>query len=404
MVWIDHDPFFSKGQTTEWNACIGIQSDKETYADGYMNAALELVGNLIDNKRHDMCDSLAMPILYNARHSLELLLKLLIAKFSEARLLPALPIMNHDILELWKGLPPERIGDISIRRYIAELAPFVRSLHAVDVDGQRLRYAETAAGEKSLADRSLCNLEVVRSSLSLLGRLMINLKRRASEFIEERRTGTYTRDCSRSDLGHFARALPPRKSWNSTEFGNIATKLKREFQISSTQFSKALKTIEGNRELGSILGIEFSLLHLTDEKLRMVAREWCTLQSARPEIGRPAQFSSIRIAASNEERKQESLIVQRIAEALSIDEIADLRAIYVIGDMRGYCETYQAQFSNCRDELNDEASVKSKLNHVLGKTIFLQGLTRGLELLGRPRMATELQALRPDLFQRGLQS
>jgi hypothetical protein len=63
------DPFFRLPGNSEWNALIGRQSDEENYVDGYIQAAIELATAVLEKKMYDKRDTLVLPILYNARHS-----------------------------------------------------------------------------------------------------------------------------------------------------------------------------------------------------------------------------------------------------------------------------------------------------------------------------------------------
>jgi hypothetical protein len=69
------DPFFALSEDTQWNACIGPQGTEENYLDGYIEAAIELASAVIEKNMHEKRDTLVMPILYTARHALELSLK-----------------------------------------------------------------------------------------------------------------------------------------------------------------------------------------------------------------------------------------------------------------------------------------------------------------------------------------
>lgn len=86
------DPFFSLPKNSEWNACIGRQSDEENYADGYIDAAIELATAVIEKGMYEKRDTLVLPILYNARHAIELNLKLFIGEFARAGILGSGPI------------------------------------------------------------------------------------------------------------------------------------------------------------------------------------------------------------------------------------------------------------------------------------------------------------------------
>lgn len=210
------DPFFSLTSDSDWRACIGRQGDEEDYVEGYMQAALELASAVIDKQQYAKRDTLAMPILYNARHAVELTLKFTTKRLHAAGVISALPPRrSHDIMVQWTLLHEANLGDSEIRNLVAQLNPFVHSLHRVDADGQQLRYSETRDGRQSLFTESICDLEVIRASLEDLNRLLSSLMRRALSFIEERGTGTFTGVCSRKDLFQIAQMLPARDRWST---------------------------------------------------------------------------------------------------------------------------------------------------------------------------------------------
>ena len=83
-----------------WNACIGIQGYEENYLDGYIEAAIELADAIIEKELYGKHDTLVLPILYNARHSVELTLK-----FSTDRLIQSCVVRGEG-----RKLPPSSLG------------------------------------------------------------------------------------------------------------------------------------------------------------------------------------------------------------------------------------------------------------------------------------------------------
>ena len=69
------DPFFHLPGASEWNACIGSQGREEHYVDGYIEAAIELTTAILAKRLYRQRDTLVSPILYSARHAVELNLK-----------------------------------------------------------------------------------------------------------------------------------------------------------------------------------------------------------------------------------------------------------------------------------------------------------------------------------------
>jgi hypothetical protein len=103
------EPFFKRNPVSTWNACIGKQGYEEHYIDGYIEAAMELAGAVIDKKMYEKRDTLVLPILYNARHAVELALKFATDRLVEAALIQPVdaaittlkPTGNVSTVPLW---------------------------------------------------------------------------------------------------------------------------------------------------------------------------------------------------------------------------------------------------------------------------------------------------------------
>ncbi len=395
------DPFFAVIHDGEWNACIGRQGDHENYVDGYMEAALEIVAAVIDKRQWAKRDTLAMPILYNARHAVELTLKFAIDRLFAGGILTERAKRNHDIQAHWEVLKDAATGDSDLRKSIAALKPYVESLGAIDEDGQQLRYAETQEGEKSLADKSLVNLRHIRKGLIELSEILKALKYRAMGLEEEGRIGTSTPELSRKDLYRVASMLPQRSFWDSEVFVTSKEAVMREFELGSRRFSAALDVIQKHRELGGVIGIEFDLAYLTDEHAHLVVTEWSKVHT--PRCGEEA--NEFDYWDRDWDKFREGQIVRRAAEetvavALTPEEIADLETIFYLGrDGRfGFCEQYEDRLAT-RLKLTDHNKALHAVSDIMSKTNLLMELIRGLRKLGRNRLADELQSLRPDVFQ-----
>jgi hypothetical protein len=83
------------------------------------------------------------------------------------------------------------------------------------------------------------------------------LKVRVIEVLGERRTGSFTADCSRRDLFEIARMLPDRSKWKEPTFDNAKAEIKRRFSIGSNKFS-----------------VSGFLPHISDAHALLVIKEW----------------------------------------------------------------------------------------------------------------------------------
>lgn len=391
------DPFFEVIRGGEWNACIGCQSTAENYVDGYMEAALELASAVIDKRQFDKRDTLVMPILYNARHAVELALKFIIDSLAEGGLLPERHAKNHDIKSHWELMVAAKLGDTTLRELGAALKPFIDSLHGIDEDGQQLRYAETQEGQKSLEDKAVCNLELIRASLQNLNKLLLQMRHRALDLVEEHRAGTFTKELSRRDLFEAAYMLPPRDRWAEEAFTQAKAKVRDRFGLSSNQFCRALDVMQAHRELGGLLGLEFDLAHLTDADVRLIIGEWSKAnpepRGSKGDLG--LDYFKVDREALAEHWRAAVAADKAILATLSPDKIADLQTSFYVGSLKLFSEEYAPRLASARREIA-VGDPWEMVHHIMTKSSLPRALARGVEVLGRRALAAEIRAMRAD--------
>lgn len=389
------DPFFKRIFDGGWNACIGRQGHEENYLDGYIEAAIELTDAIITKKMFDKRDTLVLPILYNARHAIELALK-----FATDRLLEAGIVKNdgikrdHNIRAYWERLDRAEIGDEILRLTVAALKPFIDSVSRIDADGQELRYHKNRDDEASLANYSIANIKLIQHSLRDLEKLLSSLKYRIVEFATERRTGAYTSCCSRRDLFEIAHMMPARDQWRSQAFEDQKDKVKARFNISNSQFCVALNAIQKNREMAAILGIESDLLHLSDDDAFFVAGQWRRLhpkQERDQEEGHELNyFDTTRLGGMQERTALYSEIINAIEKRLSPDAVADLETIFFLARDGIFTEAYCERVEQTRKNHAAANEPTENIRHLVEKTNFLQCLLNGTKRLGRLQLANRL--------------
>lgn len=386
------DPFFALTEkSSEWNACIGNQAQPESYIDGYMEAALELVNAVIEHKQHIKRDTLAMPILYNARHALELSLKYMHDAFLKEEIITTPHSKNHDIHSYWKLLSAAKLGDAELTQHIKNLEIYVVSLSNIDDDGQELRYATTRDGQKSLKDKALCNLVVIRESLLKLKKIIADSKYRLEVFIDERRTKTYTSDLSRKDLEAISKILPPFDGWTEDIFLKAKQEIKEAYGIGSTKFSDAVNLIKKHRTMASRLGKEFDLTHLTDDRIKLVVQEWEKLHPPTNSDDLGTDFMAADFEALVGHMRKHEEAQKNILRLLSGDEIADLETVFYFGRDGVFCEFYEERLMRVKNKYKINKNRAEAVRHLMEKTNFLDGMVRGLIILGKPSLAKEME-------------
>lgn len=379
------DPFFSLPQNSEWNACIGKQGDEENYADGFIEAAIELAEAVIEKRMFDKRDTLVLPILYNARHAIELNLKLVIGELLEASIISTNHPKNHDILSHFQFLKAKGVPDRLFRERLSALEPFVDSLAQIDDDGQELRFHENRDGQRSMAGKALANIAVIREALKVLQASLNALKYRAYSLREEWHTGTRTSLCSRRDLAEITRLLPPRQNWNSCAFTEAKNIVKERYGLGNRQFSLALEKIQGVREFAGLLGVETDLVYLSDEKAELLVENWAKLhppRSAQESLGidylKDRDWIEVR-----RERELRAKIILWITDEFSEEEFADAETIFYLGRDKMFPEHYEKMLDRKIREFRARGDLALEINDLISKTNFRRCFTEGLRLVGR---------------------
>lgn len=385
------DPFFAVTEDSDWNACIGKQGDEENYADGYIEAAMELAAAVIDKGLIEKRDTLVLPILYNARHAIELTLKLVIREFVNKGVLAEGHKANHDIASHASLLEEQSIPDECFRALLVDLRPYIDSLTQIDSDGQELRYHTNRDGKQSMDQKALANILVIYKSLECLSRTLGEFKNRAYSLCDEWKTGTRTTHCSRRDLLEIAHSLPQRENWGSSEFKEAKRQIQERYELGSRNFTAALDKIQEVRELAGIVGIDRGLVYLKDEKAEFLLGKWSILHPPREAdtlgidyLVKP-DFSMLQ-----SERETERQAIDDILNEMSEDELADAETIYRLSSTQSFSEFYEKRLELQRKLYKVRADLRQQVHDLMSKTNFRRCFIGGLRKVGHIALADKL--------------
>jgi hypothetical protein len=391
------DPFFKRIFDGQWNACIGRQGHEENYIDGYIEAAIELADAIFEKQLIGKRDTLVLPILYNARHALELALKFATEHLIEARLIKDEGRkLSHNIKAYWDHLQSSAIGDEKLSQTITALKPYIDSLSQIDSDGQELRYHRNRDDDPSLSKHAVANLGLIRESLRELEKLISALKYRTVDFIEEHATGTYTNRCSRTDLLAIAHLLPRRDLWKSEVFDQQKTIVQDRYGLGNNQFCVALDVIQKNREMRAILGMESDLKHLADDDILWVVEQWHRLHP----VGRQGEdnlgldyFDPARFEMMKKDANIRRGVVTTIKERLSPEALAELEAMFYLERDRIFVEYHEQLIARILKEHTATKDPQAEILHLMDKTNFLQCVRGAAARLGRLSLVDHLKAI-----------
>jgi hypothetical protein len=392
---VSDDPFFALPQDSTWNACIGRQGDELHYLDGYIEAAWELADAVIQKNMLARRDTLVLPILYNARHAIELILKYVTNQLVACGALAHGHPPNHDIQGHYDLLVAANIGDEKLRENLGLLEPFIASLARIDEDGQELRYHLNRDGDISLKDLPLANIAVIRSRLRRLASIVDALKHRTIDFVDERHGSAHTDRCSRSDLMAITKMLPPLSEWTTDDFTTAKTAIKLRFGLGSKHFSDALNVIKTNREMRGMLGGEAEPLSLTDAKAMGVIAEWRKLHPPRDPNEEPTVINGADITVEDlrKDIADRRAVLDTLGKELGSDEVAELEALFYLGRDKYLPELFDARVAQIKRKQAADPDLPEQIRHLIDKTNLLQCLQTGAKKAGRLGLAKQLEGL-----------
>lgn len=377
----EKEPFFLHLGDPHLNACLGSQGSERAYYRGYLRSAILLVEDILNNKRYADFDSVVLPILFNARHSLELNLKFLLNTFFEWGLEVSEYQINHDIGTLFQCVCDVRVGDKELESLIRKIGPYIQSLSKIDRNGEEFRYYKTRNDQVSLEMISIVNLDVIRISLTNLYELTDILQDCLRNLGLARLVNSHTNALSRKDLLTIARLLPDRSDWGHKIFGVLKKQVIEDYALSKRDFSKALKLMQINRAMRPLIALDCDFISLTEERIEEILENMQTLGMLNPHRAFDLNFDS--------EGKTRAFF-EYIRAELSIEDRVDLMTIYYLGREQDFAEYYEADYKKNLDF----AQLKSVDDvSFLFSTIFLECFVKGISILGKPTFAKKLESL-----------
>lgn len=352
-----------------FNACVGENGwvNINTYIYGYQSATLVMLESVLNSIKHETnntpaqayfwnMDTAIYPILFSARHFIELYLKQKIHAINYFKIKDTIEdklTKTHDIKKLWDIFIKivQNTHDKRLNEFIELLEPYILDFAQIDLTGETFRYPYGSDNHKHLAEYSVISLRIFHEKFNELSEIFMSFTYFMDSLIDEYSVGTYTKHLNRQEIEEIAKKLPNRDNWNTDEFKQIKENIKREFQIGSKELSQTIKIIEKHIEFRRYIFPNDYLLELNKEKLLKIIN------------------------------KQ---IIEESINDFSIDEISCLRTIIELGteicDSKYYSEDYQHLLKKFKTECEENEYWKREcFRYSLDNT---QRIPQGLKILG----------------------
>lgn len=324
MTQVCNKTFNSSNPT--YNACVGENGGASirTYASGYKESTAILLKKALRNSAY--LDILVYPIVYNARHYIELSLKSTIEylDFFNKKLKPehnAKALKTHSLKNLMNEVKTLSAVELRYKEIVKSIDKFVSDYYEIDDSAETFRYPYSHDGkEMHLKDQECINMKDVAKHFPKMVKKFERLDAINICLFNEYRVGTVACGLPRDVLQQIAKKLPA-LPWNrESHFDKIAEEIKTQYSLSSVQFSKIIDKIKNHREFSSYFGNEIAVEDISVKRLRYFRKVYEDFRNNKL----PIDFENY------------SIEVNRLSKKFTLKELATIAALREIGSYSGY--------------------------------------------------------------------
>ncbi|MBF0186102.1 MAG: hypothetical protein HQM06_17170 [Magnetococcales bacterium] len=198
---------------------------------------------------------------------------------------------------------------------------------------------------------------------------------------EEYATGTFTSKLSRNQLFEIAGRLPPRDAWSEHGFLGIREKIKRDFSLSSNDFTRALNVIQQHYELAKLIGEILPLKAANIETFRVFINGWKVSAGHKASDDEMLEKNELNSTMVDIRDKKLYAVCDSVLSQLRTEEIADIVSICRLSD-EYFSEMYHVIYCDYLNKFQESVvNCKSTVAHYMRKATLPNLLAGGLQLL-----------------------
>ena len=363
---------FRTGRDVDLNAAVGYNGfpNIHTYQLGYYQAVISLIETAKHQSYHS--DSLIYPILFCARHAIELFLKKQIYVLSDIKAITLnresenMLLTEHSLDSLWRKFKELSQVDKRYELSVVELEPYIEYFCEVDDTGQTFRYPLDKNKERHLTDYGCINIGIFGDKYVSMYEIIEEIVGLTDYLKEEYKQRTFANKLSREQICEIAHMLPERDKWGSEKFDKVKAEVREKYDISSNTFSKALDLIQKHRELAQHIGMELPLKEISPDELKIFIG---LFNKHRARYGTD-EVIDIRNDYAN-----------KACGKLSKDNIYALSALFDISFFKLFSEEYDSDIEKNREKDDAFGIVFDNLS--AGRGSVLDHIRNGLRKLGQ---------------------
>lgn len=273
---------FNNGPVTSFNACVGENGIFDgKYFFGYDLSVKVLCESLLKDSTE--IDQLIFPILFNARHAIELYLKDTLSTIytinESLNFVKSIDIdidklqKTHDLRILWGMFENNTIIlDRRTKDFIDYQGEYISDYFEIDLKGETFRYQYTKDNAVHLANTPLVNVIVFYKRYKELSESMHTLIRFIEHLKHDYYVNAFTKNLSPNDLLEISKKLGHISTWKEDSFTEIKAAIKIEYSIGSKELSEVINIIKEKPEYSRFIGIENYIFHISKEKILEVIK------------------------------------------------------------------------------------------------------------------------------------
>lgn len=352
-----------------YNACVGLNGDFDidTYALGYFENVKVLIDSTIAMKT--TLDAIVYPIVYSARHYIELTLKhqieilIQINKIVDSKFNSRIRAI-HEISILWDEFRKLSLVDNRYLNLTYKAEEYITDYSEIDDNGETFRYPYSNENKKYLTQLYCIDIKDFGIRFYELHEILDEIVLLTGQLVEEYNQRSFVGGKSRAEIEEIAQKLPHIDLWTQDSFRDIKDKIKYEYSISSNQLSKIITFIKSHREFSAIIDNEIKIKEISNNDLEFfleVYNEYLSNKNRK-------DFFTYLHETSN-----------KMCQKLTKKKLASIAQLYNMGYFRLYSEEYDRGLSQ---KMNESKSELVRI-YLLGNGIVKENIFRGLHILGQ---------------------
>lgn len=185
-------------------------------------------------------------------------------------------LYTHDFNELISKITKIYTIDNHIKALFDNVLSLLNYYKDIDPKGDAFRYWNDKENNSHFEKNQICTvrLDIVHFQFEKIIDIFKQLDWKIWVISKEYRTGTFTKELSRSQIEEISKLLPSPENF-SMKIKDIKEQIKSSYHISSNKFNDVLKIIKNHIEFSANMGIEQPFLKISDNSLKIFAK--CSL-------------------------------------------------------------------------------------------------------------------------------